>query len=233
MPETAAPVPGYLATPPVGSGPWPGVIVLHEAFGLTDDIRLHADRLAAAGYLALAPDLFARGGALRCLRPSFRAVLTGHGQAFDDVEAARRSLVARDDCTGRVGVVGFCLGGGFALLAASRGFDASSVSYGYVPRDLDAVLDGACPVVASYGSRDPAGRGAVPRLEEAMTRLGVEHDVKEYPGVGHSFMNRHNTGPFRVLEKVVGLGYDHAASEDAWRRILGFFDEHLGAQRAE
>src|SRR3954451_7203449 len=99
----------HLATPPVGTGPGPGVVVLHEAFGLNDDIRQQADRLAAAGYLAGAPGLYSAGGAWRCIRATFRAAMAGHGKAFDDIEAARAWLAGRDDCTGRVGVIGFCM----------------------------------------------------------------------------------------------------------------------------
>ena len=79
----------HLAVPPTGEGPWPAVVVLHEMFGLNDDIRAQAGRLAAAGYLALAPDLYTRGGALRCLQGTFRALMKGEGQAFADIEAAR------------------------------------------------------------------------------------------------------------------------------------------------
>ena len=95
----------YLAVPATGAGPWPGVVVLHEAFGLTDDTRQQADRLAAAGYLALAPDLFSAGGALRCLRSTFGALTSGEGAAYGDIEASRASLAGRADCTGRIGVV--------------------------------------------------------------------------------------------------------------------------------
>jgi carboxymethylenebutenolidase len=73
-------------------------------------------------------------------------------------------------------------------------------------------------------------RGAAGRLEELLARLGVEHDVREYPEVGHSFMGRHDLGPFGVLERVAGFGYDHPSAEDAWARILRFFARHLGPQ---
>ncbi|WP_245817069.1 dienelactone hydrolase family protein [Geodermatophilus saharensis] len=216
----------HLAVPPVGEGPWPGVVVVHEAFGLTDDVRDHADRLAAAGYLAVAPDLFSAGGARRCLRSTFRALNRGEGPAFGDLEAARRFLADRDDCTGRVGVLGFCLGGGFALVGATRGFDVSAPNYGFLPRDAERVLAGACPVVASYGRRDPALRGAADRLDRVLTDLGVEHDVHEYPDAGHSFLNRH-PGPITALEKVLGGGHHRPSAEDAWGRILRFLDRHL------
>lgn len=221
----------YLAVPPTGEGPWPAVVVVHEALGLTDDIRQQADRLAAAGYLAVAPDLFTAGGALRCLRATFRAMLQGQGAAFGDLEAARRWLVERPDATGRVGVVGFCMGGGFALLAATRGFDVSAANYGAVPRNADEVLAGACPIVASYGKRDRMFRGAAAELEGVLTRLGVTHDVEEYPDAGHSFLNRHNLGPFSALEKVAGLNYHQPSAEDAWARILRFLDRHLRTQQ--
>jgi carboxymethylenebutenolidase len=217
----------HLAVPPVGAGPWPGVVVLHELFGLNDDIRQQADRLAAAGYLALAPDLFSDGGAWRCIRATFRSLMTGEGKAFEDIEAARRALVERPDCGGRVGVIGFCMGGGFALLTAARGFEAAAPNYAHLPKDLDATLRGACPVVASYGAKDKSLRGTAAELESSLVRAGVAHDVREYPGAGHSFLNRHDLGPGGALLRVGGIGYHEPSAEDAWGRILRFFEEHL------
>lgn len=224
---TAPQLRAHLAVPPVGEGPWPGVVVLHEAFGLNDDTRQQADRLAAAGYLAVAPDLFSAGGALRCLRATFTALLRGQGPAFADIDATRRWLADREDCTGAVGVIGFCMGGGFALLTATRGFDVAAPNYGALPKDARTVLRGACPVVASYGARDRGLRGAAGKLETVLTELEVAHDVKEYPDAGHSFLNRHNSGPFTVLERVAGLNYHEPSAEDAWARILRFFHRHL------
>ena len=126
--------------PPVGDGPWPGVVVLHEAFGLNDDIREHAGRLAAAGYLAVAPDLYRGRGMRRCLVATFKALSAEQGRPFEDIDAVRRKLAARNDCTGRVGVIGFCMGGRFALLTAARGFDVSAPNYSPLPKDLDAAL---------------------------------------------------------------------------------------------
>lgn len=234
MPETTVPggasaasLRAHLAVPPVGAGPWPGVVVVHEAFGLTDDTRQQADRLAAGGYLAVAPDLFTAGGPVRCLRSTFRALARGEGPAFDDLGASRAWLAERPDCTGRIGVLGFCMGGGFALLAATRGFDVAAPNYGQLPEDAETALRGACPVVASYGGRDRTLRGAAERLNRTLSDLGVEHDVKEYPDAGHSFMNRHNSGPLAVVERVGGFSYHHPSAEDAWGRIFRFFDNHL------
>lgn len=209
MPHTVVPgassaphLHAYLSVPPVGDGPWPGVVVLHEVFGVNDDIKQQADRLAAAGYLALVPDLFTAGGALRCLRSTFAALVSGEGAAYGDIEASRRFLADRAECTGRVGVIGSCMGGGFALMAASRGFDVAAANYGALPKDPEEVLRGACPVVGSYGRRDRGLPGAATKLEQVLAEVGVPFDVKEYPTAGHSFMNRHNVGPLGVVMRV-------------------------------
>ena len=109
----------YLAKPSTPP-PWPGVVVLHEAFGLNDDIRSIADRFAGEGYLALAPDLFSWGLTARCLVAAFRAMMSGQGRAFDDIAAAHEYLAADSDCDGHIGVIGFCMGGGFALGVRAR-----------------------------------------------------------------------------------------------------------------
>ena len=219
----------YLAMPR-GAGPWPGVVVVMDALGLSDDIRLQADRLAAAGYLAFAPDLYS-GRGIRCVVATLRASRSGSGEAYADLEAARHWLAAREDCTGQIGIIGFCMGGAFALLCAPRyDFAAASVNYGEVPEDAVSQLEGCCPVVASFGKRDPELRGRAQRLEQALTELGVEHDVKEYPDVGHAFMNRINVGPLlNPVMRFVRMHYDHPSAEDSWRRILTFFDAHLTA----
>jgi carboxymethylenebutenolidase len=223
---------GYLAVPgdagtAAAGGRWPGVVVVHEIFGLTDSVRRHADRLASAGYLAFAPDLYVGKPWVRCVRSALGQVRSGSGPAFTVIEAARAWLASRPDCTGRTGVIGFCLGGGFALLCAPRdGFAAASVNYGDVPADAEAALEGACPVVGSFGARDPMGTKPPERLEKALTALGVPQDVKIYPNVGHRFMTETH-GPLAPLASFARMGYDPEAAEDSWRRILGFFGEHL------
>src|SRR3954453_2749449 len=181
MPDTEfAGVPAFIARPPVGEGPWPGVVVIHEVFGVIDDIRDHATRIAAAGYVAVAPDLFRGRGAARCRLGTSRALSGGHGRQFDDIDAVRRELAALPECTGRVGIIGFCMGGGFALLTAARGFDASAPNYGHLPSKPAEALAGSCPMVASYGTKALSLRGSAAKLERLLEEHGVEHDVKEY-----------------------------------------------------
>jgi carboxymethylenebutenolidase len=219
---------GYLAVPD-GDGPWPGVVAIHESFGVNDIVRRQADRLAAAGYLTLAPDLYTDGGGVRCLIPTFRALFTGKGKAIADIEAARRFLHEHESGTGRVGVIGFCMGGGFALVTARRGFDAASVNYGQLPRHAEQALSGACPIVASYGGRDLATRGMPRKLDRTLSALGIEHDVKIYPTAGHSFLNDEDLGPppLPALQRIVNVGPNPEAAADAWQRIEAFFARHL------
>ena len=223
---------GYVARPTT-PGPWPGVVMVHEMWGVDDVARRQADRLAETGYLTVLPDLFSAGGAIRCLKATFGALKAQHGRAFQDIEAARTWLTTQPDCTGRVGVIGFCMGGGFALLAATRGFEASSVNYGMLPDEPDVALEGACPVVASYGARDRGLKGAAATLESTLTWLGVEHDVKEYPTANHSFINHAPNGPLvlRPLLRIAGIGPDPVAAADAWDRIEAFFGTHLQTPR--
>ena len=150
VPTPAGSIPAALAVP-AGQGPWPGVVVVHDAFGLTADIRRNAARFAERGFLALAPDLYSRGGAVRCVRTVLRALAQRRGQAVDDLQAARALLAERQDCTGRVGIAGFCMGGGFALVMGTQGFDVSAPFYPSIMRDYGFLDVGTCPVVASYG----------------------------------------------------------------------------------
>ena len=223
----AGEVRGYLAVPD-GDGPWPGVVVIHEAYGIDDDTRRITDELASKGYLALAVDLFSWGGTARCLMASFRSLSSGKGRAYDDIEAARQALQQRDDCTGRIGVIGFCMGGGFALVAAPRlDFQVASANYGMVPKDAEEALAGACPIIGSYGERDRFLRKHVRRLESALTTLGIDHDVKSYPDASHGFLNKHAHGLPQIVNRISGYGHHGPSAEDAWRRIDAFFAKHL------
>lgn len=229
----SADVPVHVSVPD-GDGPWPGVVIVHDALGMTSDLRRQADWLAREGYLAAAPDLYHRGGRLRCMFRTIRTWVRGEGDAFDDLDATRRWLEAREDCTGRIGVIGFCMGGGYALvLAAGRGYDASSVNYGGVPEDATDLLADACPIVASYGGRDPTLRRDPQRLEEALTSNGIDHDVKVYPDAGHGFLNDHPRSETPAWAFVMGAlsrtSYHEASALDARERITAFFDRHLSS----
>ncbi|CAJ1498563.1 dienelactone hydrolase family protein [[Mycobacterium] kokjensenii] len=221
----AGPIDALLDVPD-GPGPWPAVVIVHDAIGAARDMRAISERVAGAGYLALSPNLYSRGGRARCITRVFRELLTQRGRALDDIMAAREHLLGMPECSGAVAIAGFCMGGQFALLLGPKGFGAAAPFYGVpLPRHLEQTLDANCPIVASFGARDPIGRGAADRLRGLAEDRRIPHDIKVYPGVGHSFANRL---PGQPLLRVAGFGYDEAASADAWERVFGFFGEHLG-----
>ncbi|MDA2890637.1 dienelactone hydrolase family protein [Mycolicibacterium sp. BiH015] len=226
--DGARPLRGY-SKYPRGDGPWPGVIVIHDVGGLSADIRRAVDRLAAAGFVALAPNLYRPGARVRCVVSMSRAMKTGEGPPIDDLVTARHHLATDPRCTGKIGSVGFCLGGGFCLLLAPSGyFDAAAPNYGNWPPNSDQLAT-SCPVVASYGGLDKALKGDAERLTAELDKGGVPHDVKEYPNVGHSFMNDWREAPLRlrVFEWTETFKYAEAEAEDAWDRIVAFFTHHL------
>jgi len=240
MPEMTIPTPaGYLTAyvaMPTGPGPFPGVVVIHDAFGLGKEIRAQADWLAEAGYLAVAPDLFGGRSKVACMVTIMRDTRDHKGRTFDDIEAVRSWLTEREECTGTIGVIGFCMGGGLALiLAPTGGYAASSVNYGVAGKDAYSAgfLRTACPIVGSFGAEDGTLKGAAARLETALVEVGVDHDVKEYAHAGHAFLNDPvgagdpRPGLFAVMGPLMHTGYRPDAAADARARILAFFERHL------
>jgi carboxymethylenebutenolidase len=204
------------------------VVVIHEIFGPQPEIDRVVLRFARAGYGAVAPDLFFRGR-LACLRAVFRAMQTG-----EDVGPVRQALRARRwiaDRTGvpesRVGLIGFCFGGGFALLAG-RGWGAVSANYGSCP--APDVLRGVAPTIACYGGRDRAMRRDQRKLAQLLPALGSEHELHVFENAGHSFLTDGVHPIASALSwPLMHVRYDAETAEEGWRRILAFFDRHLGA----
>ncbi len=209
----------------------PGVIVIHEIFGLNDDIRRITTRFAELGYAALAPDLY-DGPGMRavCIARTMLTLGRGEGQAFKDLDAARIFLAQQPGVDGsRIGVAGFCLGGGFALLYAVRApIGAAANFYGDVPKTAEQ-LKGVCPVLGGYGAEDRIFAKQGERLEKLLTEAGVDHDVRIYPAAGHSYMSQ-NSGVLARIGAMTPMraGYNRDAAEDSWKRIEVFFGKHLG-----
>ncbi|HZQ10710.1 MAG TPA: alpha/beta fold hydrolase [Anaerolineae bacterium] len=207
---------GYLVMPE--QTPAPGVLIIHEAFGVNENIREIAWRFAREGYVALAADLFSDGNRAVCLFRAFYGILVsplkngtvGELRAALDFLRNTQGVDAR-----RVGVIGFCMGGSYALQLACLDDElrAASVFYGQNPRPLDAVQR-ACPIVGSYPNPDISTKDGR-KLEMKLKEYQIPHDIKIYEGARHSFFNDTS-------------GNHHAeAADDAWRRTLAFFEEHI------
>ncbi len=212
---------GYLALPDA-AGPHPGVVVIHEAYGLNQNIKEIADRFAAEGYAALAVDLFTGRNRTICMTRYMSGMLRGAVDRYGiaDLKAGLTHLAALPEVDAeRIGAIGFCMGGGFAIAWACTDDRLKAIApfYGANPRPLDAVKR-ACPVVGSYPEKDftaSAGRA----LDRALEAQGIPRDIKIYPGAGHSFFNDR------------GRAYNKPAADDSWTRVLSFFGEHLTPKR--
>ena len=211
---------GYLARPE-GDGPFPGVVIIHEALGLNENIKDIARRFANEDYVALAVDLFAGRNPTVCMVRFLGAWLFNslNNSAIHDLKASLTFLSKQPGVDeSRVGAVGFCMGGGFAVCWACTDNRLKAIApyYGTNPRPLKAVAR-LCPVVGSYPGNDlTAASGR--RLDVELDRYHVPHDIKIYPGAKHSFFND-------TLSN-----YNEAAAQDLWERVLAFFGEHIGVK---
>jgi carboxymethylenebutenolidase len=203
--------------------PAPGVLVIHEVTGLVDYIKEVCGTIAKHGFVALAPDLY-EGKTASGMEDG--APL--RDKVTDDVFKATigagvRYLKSKPYCSGKLGVVGFCMGGGFSLRVACQfpqDIDACSIFYGRIP-DMQLVNDLRCPVIGNFGGEDKGiTTWAIEQLKPAMARLGKSLDMKVYPGAPHGF-HRH-TAP---------AVYRPEAAEDAFQRTMDFFGREL-KQRA-
>ncbi|MBI5944571.1 MAG: dienelactone hydrolase family protein [Chloroflexi bacterium] len=213
-------VKGHLATP-AGDGKFPAMIVIQEWWGLDAQTKSIADRFAAEGYLAFAPDLY--HGELAQLgdgETAMKLVQKYGPNAYLDLQSIFDALKLRPDCSGRVGSVGFCFGGRMSLtLGLSRPVDAICTFYG---GGMQTIFDQLreklkAPVLGLFGDADvsiPAG--TVEEFDKLLDEIGVEHEIITYPNSGHAF--------FRDSDPKV---YIPEASKDAWERVKKFFAKHL------
>ena len=216
---TVGSTPGYLARP-AGKRPWPTVIVIQEWWGLDEQTKSSADRIAGLGYLAFAPDLF-HGEAAR-LGDSERATALvqkyGAGAA-SELQSLYDALKGHPDCNGKIASVGFCFGGRMSLsLGLGRPLDAVCMFYGGGMQQLfDQLSKLKSPVLGLFGDKDQSiPVGTVEQFDQLLDQVGVEHEVVVYPNSGHAF--------FRDRDPKV---YKPEAAKDAWERLTKFFAKHL------
>jgi carboxymethylenebutenolidase len=210
--------PGYLATPSQGRGP--GIIVIQEWWGLVPQIEHVADRFAAEGFVALAPDLYHGRSTTSPDQAGKMMMAMRIDEAERDLAGAIDHLVAQPGVSAKqVGTIGFCMGGALSLFAASKNPEVGAcvVFYGGHPAvkpDLPALQ---APVLGLYAGKDSFVSPAVVRtLDQELTRLGKRHEFHTYPGADHAFFNE-------ARPEV----YDPAAAADAWCKTVAFFRREL------
>ena len=223
------PIAAFLARP-AGTGPYPAILVLQEWWGLNDHIKDVARRLAREGYVALAPDLYSRQGNKVTSDPDEAASLMGNlddDVALKDLRAAVAFVKNQPQVNGaKIGVIGFCMGGTYALLSAENLPDikASVPFYGQIVYDrpggpIDQISQLGCPLMYIYGDADGwITNDHVDRLEAALTRHGKSGQVIRYKGAPHAFFNDTRPDSYRPND-----------ARDAWDRTLRFFAQHLQA----
>jgi carboxymethylenebutenolidase len=211
---------GFLAVPD-GRGPHPGVVVIHEAYGLNDHIKDISRRFAGAGYVALAVDLFTDRNRAVCMTRYMAGMLMGSVNRYGilDLKMALTLLAKLPDVDAkRMGAIGFCMGGGFAVAWACTDSRLKVIApfYASNPRPVE-VLRRLCPVVGSYPEKDfTANSGRT--LERELQKNDIAHDIKIYPNARHSFF------------REGGDAYDKEAADDSWDRVMTFFGHHLAAK---
>ena len=217
-PQGNAGAKGYLVRPAAAKGKLPGVLVVHENRGLNPHIEDIARRLALDNFVAFAPDALAPLGGYPGDEDQARQLFPKLDQAKtrEDFVAATAFLKARPECTGKVGVVGFCYGGGIAHMLATRVPDlgAAVPFYGNQPAAEDAAKVKA-PLLIHFAENDPRINAGWPPYEAALKAAKVPYTAHLYPGTQHGFNN--DTTP----------RYDEAAAKLAWERTIAFFNTHL------
>jgi len=216
-PKGSGTMKGYLAGPAKG-GKLPGVVVIHENRGLNPYIEDVARRLAAAGYVAFAPDALAPAGGYPGNEDQARAMFAKRDpeKVNEDLLAGYDALKARPECNGKIGVTGFCFGGGIAGLMATRipELKCAAPFYGPQPNAADTARIKAALMI-HYASEDPRINAGWPAWEEALKANKVNYRMYMYEKTQHGFHN--DTTP----------RYDEAAAKLAWQRTMDFFDLHL------
>lgn len=215
---------GHFAAPADVVEPLPAVILIHEWWGLNDNVRAMANRLAGEGYMVLAVDLY--NGEVAESREAARQLML---EVVEDREVAEdniRSAYGFLQTAGapRIGSVGWCFGGGWSLNTAQLfpdALDASVIYYGQVTDDEDKLRPVSAPILGLFGAADTGiSVESVEGFRGALERLGKDHEIHIYPGVGHAFAN------------PTGQNYNAEAAEDAWRKTLEFLGRHLSSDAA-
>jgi carboxymethylenebutenolidase len=204
-----------------------GIVVIHEIFGRAPEIDRVVERFARRGYAGVAPDLFFRGK-LPCIRATFETMRSGASTwPIRQAERARSWLCAESGVpVAKVGIIGFCFGGSFAL-AVGKGWGAHSTNYGNPP--AARVMEGIGPVIGCYGGLDRTMRGVPSLLRKRLGEVNVTPEVLEYPDAGHSLLtDGHRPFLAALTWPIMRVKYEPQIAEEAWGKIMAFFDRTLG-----